>query len=88
MSAETATSTSIFIPLLNEGTPVLRPTLAIEVGENAFKVLPTPNYDPEEEEWEFPPGCVVEGALECRGGQEILVAKKKIDVPLRPAKSS
>jgi hypothetical protein len=79
MSAETATSTKIFIPLLNEGTRVLRPTLAVQIDEKSFRVLPTKDYDPENEEWAFPPGSVVECASESRNGQEILVALRKTE---------
>ena len=41
-----------------------------------YRVLPTTDYDPEVEEWEFPPGSIVECILETRDGREILVARK------------
>ena len=50
---------TIYIPLLNEGTDVWRPASALEVGPRTFVVLLTQPYDPEAEEWEFPPGSVV-----------------------------
>lgn len=50
----------IYIRLLNEGTDVSRPTEALELGSGLFRVLPTHDYDPEDEEWEFLPGSVVE----------------------------
>jgi hypothetical protein len=78
MSAEMASSTSaltIYVPLLNEGTSVVRPTQGVKLGENLFRVLPTQDYDPDDEEWEFPPGSVVECVLEDRNGQEVLVAR-------------
>ncbi|MBI3777903.1 MAG: hypothetical protein HY274_03150 [Gammaproteobacteria bacterium] len=68
----------IYIPLLDEGVPVLRPTLGIDLGGNIFEVLPTDGYDPEDEEWEFSPGTIVECVLEIRDGEQVLVAKKKI----------
>jgi len=68
----------IYIPLLNEGTAVIRPTKGLPVGEMRFKVLPTPNYSPELEEWEFPPGTVVECAIEKRGSREVLVARSRL----------
>jgi hypothetical protein len=68
----------VYVPLLNEGTPVLRPTQGVKLGENLYRVLPTKDYDPDDEEWEFPPGTVVECVGEIRGGQEILVARKKV----------
>ena len=81
MSAEMASSTSVqtvYVPLLNEGTSVVRPTQGVKLGENLYRVLPTKDYDPNDEEWEFPPGTVVECVGEIRGGQEILVARKRV----------
>jgi len=81
MSAETASSTSvaeIFIPLLNEGTDVVRPTNGLLLGGNEFQVLATPNYDPNDEEWEFPPGSKVRCVRESRSGREVLVARQRI----------
>lgn len=81
MSVETGSSTSaveIFIPLLNEGTDVLRPTQGLVLGSNEVQVLPTPDYDPTVEEWEFPPGAKVRCVREIRGGRELLVARERI----------
>jgi hypothetical protein len=80
MSAEMASSTcvsTIYIPLLNEGTSVVRPTQGIQLGENLYRVLPTQDYDPNDEDWAFPPGSVVECVLESRSGREVLVARKR-----------
>ena len=80
MSEETVSCTSsveIFMPLLNEGTDVCRPTKGLPLGDMRFKVLPTPGYTSESEEWEFPPGSVVECKMEKRGGREILVARSR-----------
>jgi hypothetical protein len=41
-------------------------------------VLPTADYDPELELWEFPPGSIVQGVLETYEGEEILVARKVV----------
>jgi hypothetical protein len=49
----------IFVYLLEEGTDVWRPTEAVPIGDGLFKILPTPEYDPEDEVWEFPPGSIV-----------------------------
>jgi hypothetical protein len=79
MSEETASSTRIvpiYVPLLNEGTSVVRPTQGVKLGDHVYRVLPTRDYDPDDEEWEFPPGSVVECAREVRSGQEILVARR------------
>jgi hypothetical protein len=66
----------IFVPLLDEGTHVWRPTQALVIGEGLFKILATPDYDPDDELWEFPPGSVVR--CEKRRGEagEHLVAVK------------
>ncbi|MGH7139995.1 MAG: hypothetical protein ACREHD_30005 [Pirellulales bacterium] len=81
MSAETGSSIStieIYIPLLNEGTDVLRPTQGLVVGPNEVQVLATPEYDPADEEWEFPPGTKVKCVQELRSGRELLVARQRI----------
>lgn len=60
MSEAMASSTEeIHIRLLDEGVDVWRPTQGLRVGPMTFKVLPTPEYDPEDENWEFVPGTVV-----------------------------
>lgn len=81
MSVETGSSTStieIYIPLLNEGTDVLRPTHGLVLGSNEVQVLATPNYDPADEEWEFPPGTKVKCVRELRSGRELLVARQRM----------
>jgi hypothetical protein len=80
MSVEMGSSTSsveIFIPLLNEGTDVLRPTQGLMLAPNVIQVLATPDYDPTSEEWEFPPGSKVRCVPEIRGGRELLVARHR-----------
>ena len=67
----------VYIPLLNEGTSVVRPAQAIRLRENVYQVLPTSDYDPDDEEWEFPPGTSVECEPETRSGQDVLVAKRR-----------
>lgn len=82
MLEETASSTrteTIYIPLLNEGTPVVRPTLGIKIADNTYQVLPTKDYDPAIEEWEFPPGSIVVCAVERRNSNEVLIASKKLN---------
>lgn len=49
----------VSVRLLNEALPTTRRTAAIELGDNWFKLLPTNDYDPEDEEWEFLPGSIV-----------------------------
>ena len=66
----------IYIQLLNEETLVLRPTSGILLLDNRYQILPTENYDPNIEKWEFIPGTVVECVYELHEDHEILVARK------------
>jgi hypothetical protein len=68
--------TTIYIRLLDEGTKVFRPTSAEPVESALFKVLPTSNYDPQDEKWEFVPGSLVECEKRKLEGEEVLVAVK------------
>jgi len=49
----------VYVPLLDEGTPTIRGTQAIPLGGDLYRILPTPDYDPEDETWEFLPNSVV-----------------------------
>lgn len=49
----------VYVTLLEEGTDTIRATDAIDLGNGLFKLLPTHNYDPEDEIWEFLPGSIV-----------------------------
>ena len=51
--------TVIYIPIIDEGVHVWRPTDGEMLDEMVFKVLPTDDYDPEVEHWQFPPGTIV-----------------------------
>jgi hypothetical protein len=86
MSGETGSSTNtvtIYIPLLNEGTVVHRPTQGVMIGKGVYKVLPTANYALSGEEWEFPPESIVECVAETREGREVLIARRKVAVTRR-----
>ena len=61
----------IYIPLLNEGVEVLRPTTGEKVKENVFRVNPTDDYNSEDEEWKFLPGSVVRCEKQEKGGKVI-----------------
>jgi hypothetical protein len=81
MSAETASSiktVDLYIPLLNEGTEVLRPTQGLLLAPDAVQVLATADYDPAVEEWEFPPGSKVRCVSEMRNGRTLLVARQHV----------
>lgn len=80
MSAETGSNTrTVYIELLDEGTPVIRPTEAEAIGGgDSYLLLPTSDYDPEDEHWEFPPGSIVRCVKEVRDGEELLVARQLV----------
>ena len=75
MSIETI---EFYVPLLNEGTDVLRPATGRFVGPDLVRVDAPGDYDPENEEWEFPPGSEVRCVAEFRGGRHILVARSRM----------
>jgi hypothetical protein len=45
---------TIYVKLLKEGTDVIRPTEAVRLSDEYFRLLATPGYDLENEKWEFP----------------------------------
>jgi hypothetical protein len=69
-----AKTVEIHIRLLHEGTECSRPTQALDLGNGLFKVLPTANYDPEDEVWEFPPDSIVRSEVRLSEGREFLLA--------------
>ncbi len=82
MSAETASSTNVvevYVPLLDEGTEVWRPTTGVLLAPDVVQVLPTADYDATLEHWQFPPGTKVRCVSENKGGRSILVARHRID---------
>ncbi len=64
----------IHIRLLHEGTECSRPTEALDLGNGLYKVLPTPNYVPGDEVWEFPLGSIVRSEVRRSEGNEFLLA--------------
>ncbi len=52
-------TTTIYIRLLEEATTCLRPAEALRLADGTYRVLPTTNYDPTDEVWEFAPGATV-----------------------------
>jgi hypothetical protein len=82
MSAEMDSYTDkirIYVPLLNEGTAVARPTFASLVAQGQYLVLPTEDYDPQDEAWEFPPGSIVRCREVSKGGQPVLIAFARVE---------
>ena len=74
--------TEIYIPLLEEGSPVSRPTQGVQMGDGIFLVLPTENYEKSEEVWEFPPGSMVFCEKKEKQGRELLVARRLAKAPI------
>ncbi len=67
----------IYIQLLGEGSAAARGTQAKRLGKEFYEVLPIPNYNPQDEIWEFPPGSIVRGEkVKNANGEEILLAVK------------
>jgi hypothetical protein len=64
----------IYVNLLNEGTPCARPTQALILGNGLFELLPTKEYDPDVEHWEFRPGSIVRAEETHREGEPHLLA--------------
>ena len=76
MSAAMDSNTeTIYVHLLDEGTIVVRPTQGVPLGEGVYRLLPTSNYDPDTEQWQFPPGSVVRCVWETRERDNILIAQ-------------
>jgi hypothetical protein len=69
-----AQTVEIFVRLLDEGTDCSRPTQAMELGDGLFRVLPTTNYDPQDEVWEFPPDSIVRSEVRRSKDGEFLLA--------------
>jgi hypothetical protein len=65
---------TIHVVLLGEGTWCARPTECIDLGNGLFRLLATPNYNPEDERWEFPPGSIVRCKTVQGGSSEYLLA--------------
>ena len=71
---------TVYVELLDEGVFVMRPAPARRLSENAYRILPTSDYDPDVETWRFPPGSEVECVRERRSGETLLVAKRPASV--------
>ena len=55
-----------------------RPTQAIVLENDRYKVLPTPDYDPDDEVWEFIPGSIVRCEVRDFRGKKYLLAVEKV----------
>jgi hypothetical protein len=66
----------IYMPLLNEGTDVLRPVVAYDMGNGKYKIVGTEQgLNPEDldEEWLFPIGSCVTCKSGYRSSSEMLI---------------
>ena len=68
------TTETIYIPLLDEGLNVYRPTEAERLPDGSYLVRPTPDYDPEDEAWQFVPGSRVTCEVKQLSGGAVPVA--------------
>ncbi len=66
--------TKVYVQILEEGTPTVRGTDAVSLGNNIYKILATPYYNPEDELWEFPPESIVKCETRKNFGEDILLA--------------
>jgi len=64
--------TIIYMPLIEEGVPVVRPVNAEIMGKDIYAVLPLENSSTEI--WKFPPGSNVRCHKEIWGDKDVLVA--------------
>lgn len=65
-------SVTVYVQLLDEGTPAWRPTTARQEGD-VYRIL-GPHYDREDERWEFDVGERVRCERRQLSGAEVLVA--------------
>ncbi|MEM7616892.1 MAG: hypothetical protein AAF195_00760 [Pseudomonadota bacterium] len=74
---------TLYVHLLDEGTPTIRPTTAEILDDNLYKLLPVENYDPEDEIWEFLPGSIVskEPISNIKGESFFVAVVPEIDDP-------
>lgn len=70
---------TVYIQLLEECTTTARPTETKNLENGEYKVLPTPDYDPEDEIWEFLPGSIVRCEKWNSSSGEVLLAVEKLD---------
>jgi hypothetical protein len=65
---------NVYVRLLNEGVEVYRPVVASRVSTTTYILGGADLCDPEDEEWEFPPGSLVNVQERILNGDVVLVA--------------
>lgn len=68
----------ILVRLLNEGTDVYKKAKGLCINPRTFILLKPNDYDPDDEDWEYKPGSIIECVIEEHGGKEYMVAAKMI----------
>lgn len=81
MEKSRAATSTIYIRLLEEAVTCIRPTQAEALGDGTYRVLPTPEYDPTDEVWEFVPGSRVHCELfdDPKGAYLLAIAEADLD---------
>jgi hypothetical protein len=64
----------VYVRLIGEGTLVFRPSPAEFLESSKVRLVAPPDYDPEDENWEFKPGSVVRVELRLLEGAEEYIA--------------
>ena len=75
-----AMTDEVYVYLLGEGTDVWRPAPAWKIGPHTYILLRPDAYDPDDEQWEFPPGSVVEAERRELSGRPTLTAVRAAEV--------
>ncbi len=78
-------SDQIYVYLEDEGVDVWRPAEAELLPDGSYRLLPSEDYDPEDERWQFPPGAIVECEPKRLSGGICLVAVRERKVMRRTA---
>ncbi|MBP1152574.1 hypothetical protein [Methylocaldum sp. RMAD-M] len=68
---------TVYVRLLGEGVEVYRPVPASQVESNIYVLGGAEIFDPEDEQWEFPPGEYVVAENKTLDGEVVLVAISK-----------
>ncbi|WP_396590306.1 hypothetical protein [Allomuricauda sp. R78024] len=69
----------VYIKLLDDGTPVWRPTIGVRLENGIYKIQKTENYDSLDEKWEFKPGSVVRCKFINISGESCLTATEELN---------
>lgn len=63
----------------------MRPATGRFVGPDVVRIDAPADYDPDIEDWEFPPGTEVRCVAEFRDGRQVLVARARAFAPTHTA---